>query len=300
MNITDWCMSVWRYIRSIRPIAGPGLSSQQTSSGTLISLNGKGGGTDTKPPFTVTIAKKDDEWKASITRGVVSERIITQDGDTVKYWEPSGMLEKDGKSILITIAAGDGLFVVVKVNASGEIVSVSIATEPAADVSVSHYAPAVGNDPGSSGTYKYRLGKLKVEGETGKFIPDMAGSNIDHCPILPKFKKQAGDRSIFKKFDVAEQAYKFKGLTEDMSMSDGLGEETKTVRIEDTGDELKLRTHGQTREVVFRACPGDDGGTGTVKLRFVIFNGSIVGIDKEEPKSDSVMELTLPDCCIVE
>jgi hypothetical protein len=248
MIITDWCMNVWRYIRSIRPIAGPGMCFQETPSGTIISINRTGKGTDTLPPFTVTLSQKDKAWKASISRGIVAERIITKEADTVKYWEPSGMLDKDGKSIPISITSGDGLFVVVSVNSDGKIEDdgVTVEAAPAGDVSVSHYIPAIGKDEGAKGTYKFRLGKFEVEGETGKFIPDMAGSNIDHLPILPKFKMQAGDYDIFKKYDIGEKAYKTKGLTEKVRDYKHF---SKTIHIDDTGDELQFETWGQNLDL---------------------------------------------------
>ena len=248
MRVTDWCMHVWRYIRAIRPIPGSGLSFQETPSGTLISVVRTGKGTDTLPPFTVTLSQKNDAWKASISRGVVAERVITKEADTVKYWEPSGMLDKDGKSIPITIASGDGLFVVVSLKPDGQIEEggVKVEAAPAGDVSVSHYIPAIGKDAGAKGTYKFRLGKFEVDGKTGKFTPDMAGSNIDHFPILPKFKMQSGDYDVFKKYDPAEKAYKIKGLTEKVRDYKHFA---KTIRIEDTGDELQFETAGKNLDL---------------------------------------------------
>lgn len=295
MNVTDWCVHVWRYIRSIRLIPGAGLSVQQTSSGTLISLNTTGKGTDTLPPFSVTVGKKNDAWQASISRGVVAERVITKDADTVTYWKPSGMLDEDGKSTPITIKNGDGLFVVVSVTADGEIEKVTVETAPADDVSVSHYAPAVGNDSGSSGTYQYRLGKLEVEGTSGKFIPDMAGSNIDHFPVLPKFKKEAGDYDIFKKYELGEKAYKTKGLTEEV-VDSGIGEGLKTITVTDTGDELKFSTKGGTHEVTLRNCDKYSGYTSEVRLRMVFVNGLFIKADKSEPEGSDVTEIDVQGC----
>lgn len=55
MNVLDWSMHVWRYIRATAPRVGPGLQSTETPSGTIISLAPKQAGTAAALlPFQIT------------------------------------------------------------------------------------------------------------------------------------------------------------------------------------------------------------------------------------------------------
>lgn len=213
-------------------------------------------------PFSVSVGTSEDgeTYYATVTKGLVIERKQGKEADLVVGHEPTNLTDAEGNPSKISIKDGDGVFVVVKLTADGEVETggVSIKAEPHDGIEMTHYTPKVADDEGATGEMKYRLGRFSVSKESGqKWENDFAGSHIDHFQDLPPFKKQAGDNDVFKKYDLDEKCYKTKGLTEWLPDYTGA---IKSIKIDDTGDELRFRTNGKDLDLqVYEFFMNTDG-----------------------------------------
>lgn len=292
----------WRmlgeYLQTSKVTAGKGLKFRHVGNKTILSAKRAGSGSP-RPlmPFEVTCEKDGASWKCKVARGVVAERVVDEDVDTVIYWVPEGMLDEEDESIALTITDGQGVFVVVNVSESGQIEEdgVTIEVLDADGISVNHFTPSVADESGTAGVYKYRLGKVAIttEPDECKFTPDMAGSNISHWVDLPQFEKEAGDFDIFKKFNLSEKKYKTKGITADLGES-----ETATIKITDTGDELKFATDGANLNLLINHYIENDV-TGVCSLSYTSClywrNGLFIGSTSPADEPEDLIEETVAD-----
>lgn len=172
---------------------------------------------DTLPPFTVELIQDGEAWAATVTPGVVCERVTT-DGNAVVMREPDGIWDGD-ELAKFTVAAGQSIAVQVAVTQNGAIdaeasvpVSIVVVTTGAES---SHYLPwPVGSQAeGSAGMMSYELAKFEADGDVLKKTDIHAGSHIGHWRDLPKFETIGYGANVFKDYDQPSGNYRVRALS---------------------------------------------------------------------------------------
>jgi hypothetical protein len=211
-----------------------------------------------RPPFEVKIGKRNGKEYATVSPGIVCER-VTDASPAVLFHVPDGIFDGeklkehsigDGKSIAVQVRVlkSGGIGTEVKEEKIVEIVVVPTGEES------SHYIPfPVGDQKeGAEGIMIYELAKFTKIGN--KLVKENvhAGSHICHWRDLPLFRKEAGVHDIFFRFDRPSSTYKTKGLTEELC---GRSSNVRTVKITDNGGgDLKFKTDGSDFNLKIIRC----------------------------------------------
>ena len=294
MNVLNWSMAVWKYLRAIRPKAGPGLILNETPSGTIISLRRGLSKKSLQLPFWPTFGKTETEGSPTTYYVTVSEGHIvdhvTMTGDALAYFDCPNRLT-DNKPTKFTIEDGQAVYVTVQVRETGAIGTDDeddpCAIEINADETESvHYVPPVGDDTaGSAGTYRYKLAVFHVDAETGVQTIDyfLAGGHVIHYRDLPQFLKEAGEFDVFKEFDPDSGLYRTKGFIREIL---GYTDAKKSIEITDTGSELLFRTAGKDLDLKIIKFKEDTEGRiweETDGIEYLVFReGIFIGVFADE------------------
>lgn len=272
-QLLRWCWST-------RILGINGIPAKQTPNGSWLTLpipQQTFTNTNTLPPLWPTLVisgtSEAPTYKVKFTTGYVNER-IPGDAEALAVNEikdlkwggdaPEGKTAEDPREFTITIGQQASVIVYVDEDGSlggsaapsGYVAALTIETE---DTASTHYLPPQGDESaGTPGVYHYKIAVLNAADADHPIPwiePFLAGSHISHWRDLPRFKKQAGTYDIFKKYDGGQEKYKTKGLTEDLG---DYG--VKTIKITDTGDELKFATDGKNLNLqIFEGEVVDDG-----------------------------------------
>jgi hypothetical protein len=207
------------------------------------------------PPFDVKVRRRESKYLATVSPGVVCERITT-DANAVEQHIPEGIFEDDGITLKEhEVSSGKSIAVKVEVLKTGAIGAESESIEAVEIVVVdtgkksSHYIPhPVGSQAdGAVGTMIYELAAFVEDGKKLVMKPTKhEGSHIDHFVDLPMFLKEAGEHDIFHHYDQPTGIYKTKGLSQDAIDS------FASILIRDAGGELKFRTNGGNLDLTIK------------------------------------------------
>jgi hypothetical protein len=118
-SLLEWAKSIWKYIRAIRPIAGAGLTSRETSNGTIFSVLGATGrSTIAEHPLAASFTPADGETSATIALTAGTYQI----GVTGEYVP------------LPATAAQDGSYAYAVINNAEKTVEIVVSKESKPDV----------------------------------------------------------------------------------------------------------------------------------------------------------------------
>jgi hypothetical protein len=160
-------------------------------------------------------------FEVELTQGYACERVLPA-GDALLWQEADNHFQEEDPSKLrrFSIGVEQALYVKVEVLRSGAIGIDSEEDPPPPPVTIlvagtdqesTHYAPPLGDDEGTPGTYYYKICEL-TEGDNGPTLKHFhSGQNIDHWVDLPTFEVQDGI-DVFKRYNAEEGIYETKGL----------------------------------------------------------------------------------------
>lgn len=199
LPILDWCLRAWEYMRAATPRAGAGISIQETSSGSIISLARIPTRDHPRGPFWPEFQNVWDSetsmypasYRVRVSRGVIFDHntLGGSHAEVMAYFTCSNQTEAGHPEELawFTIEAGQAVYVKVPVTSAGSIDYANCQIVVDADNKASvHVIPAAGEaGGGASATCYYKLAKFELE-ETGahKISYYLAGDNIHHTKSL--------------------------------------------------------------------------------------------------------------------
>jgi hypothetical protein len=241
MDVLAWCLRMWEYVRESRVSVGPGLRLSRTSSGTIISLEGRRKGSGGKlPPFHVILKTEGTgeelSYSVNVADGWVNERIPgvqSPPSNATAVHKPFNILWGDDATApdlptdrrKFPLSVGQQVSVLVNVVAEGQVglpddhppetlgpTEIAIEEE---DTDSVHWVPPCADDAeGSGGVFHYKLAVLRAADATHPtpwLEYFLSGSHIDHYGafLLENAANPgpAGSARVLKEYD--EQANKY-------------------------------------------------------------------------------------------
>jgi hypothetical protein len=209
----------WRelgdYLRSQRVFSGLGVRITASTAGIIISAkSGPPAPPQKELPFEVslgfTIEEEETSYYVTVADGrVIERRVVEGAGNQILWHKPNGIKDEENNPVKHPIEADQAVYVVYPVDLKGAITATPYVQVAADDVASTSYYPRVGAYAGAGGTYRHKLAKFVIEGDSPKLIFDQAGSHIDHIvermemvnlPLTPPSSSEGDFYQILKTY----------------------------------------------------------------------------------------------------